>query len=311
MSRNNILDNQESAEKYFEAVWALKDIEKSPWPGQEGKLSLYDFIVFWHHRAMMLSTPPNNPRRNAAHSGPVFLPWHRYMLLRFENLLGEAIDDPDFNLPYWDWSEESTVLENSKIWTDDYLGQFEGSDWEIRFDQNSFGDSPFPLTTSRELRRYVGTWPEVSVGDKAAIQAVVNSESNYDETPYDQTSNRFRNLLEGWRGDNRLHNNIHLFVGGHNGTTQNRVFGDMILSTSPNDPTFFLHHCFIDKVWAAWQEKWSESKYVPNNSESDEYLFHRLDDPMHTFFDETVTPRDMLDVSEEYSYDSLSDITQQ
>jgi tyrosinase len=23
--------------------------------------------------------------------------------------------------------------------------------------------------------------------------------------------------------------------------------------TSPNDPIFFLHHCFIDKVWADWQ----------------------------------------------------------
>jgi len=23
--------------------------------------------------------------------------------------------------------------------------------------------------------------------------------------------------------------------------------------TSPNDPVFFLHHCFIDKVWADWQ----------------------------------------------------------
>ncbi|HEX5847186.1 MAG TPA: tyrosinase family protein, partial [Rhodoplanes sp.] len=24
--------------------------------------------------------------------------------------------------------------------------------------------------------------------------------------------------------------------------------------TSPNDPVFFLHHCFVDKAWADWQE---------------------------------------------------------
>jgi tyrosinase len=28
----------------------------------------------------------------------------------------------------------------------------------------------------------------------------------------------------------------------------------MLLMTSPDDPVFFLHRCFIDKVWADWQE---------------------------------------------------------
>ena len=105
MIRHNILVNEAAAKKFSEAVWALKDPATSPWPGQQG-LSLYDFFVFWHHRAMMLSTPPGNGRRNAAHGGPIFLPWHRYMLMRFETMLGEAIDDADFRLPYWDWSVE-------------------------------------------------------------------------------------------------------------------------------------------------------------------------------------------------------------
>ncbi|MNY35622.1 O-aminophenol oxidase [compost metagenome] len=29
----------------------------------------------------------------------------------------------------------------------------------------------------------------------------------------------------------------------------------MIRMTSPDDPVFFVHHCFIDKVWAQWQAK--------------------------------------------------------
>ena len=138
---------------------------------------------------------------------------------------------------------------------------------------------------------------------------MVSSESEYDKLPHDESSKGFRNILEGWEGDNRLHNNIHLFVGGRTGTGDSMVYGDMVLSTSPNDPAFFLHHCFIDKVWAVWQSKWLTSTYVPTNAESDEYLFHRLDDPMHTFFDEKVTPRQMLDVSSEYSYDTIEDIT--
>ena len=33
-----------------------------------------------------------------------------------------------------------------------------------------------------------------------------------------------------------------------------QVEADLRSMTSPNDPVFFLHHCFVDKVWADWQE---------------------------------------------------------
>jgi len=36
--------------------------------------------------------------------------------------------------------------------------------------------------------------------------------------------------------------------------------------TSPNDPVFFLHHCFVDKIWADWQVQqdndWKENGYA-------------------------------------------------
>ncbi|WP_298770214.1 tyrosinase family protein [uncultured Shewanella sp.] len=308
MIRHNVLQDSHAAEQYFEAIWVLKDLDKSPWPGQEGQFSLYDFFVFWHHRAMMLSTPPEQMRRNAAHSGPVFLPWHRYMLLRLERMLGEAINDADFRLPYWDWSEDADNMSESLIWSGDYLGQFMDERWAIRLDQNAFGSTPFPRPLSRPMRRFLGQWPNVEIGNKATLRALIHSESQYDVPPYNESVFSFRNLLEGWVGDNRLHNNIHLSVGGRDGEQDAPMYGDMVLSTSPNDPTFFLHHCFIDKVWAAWQTQQSDMTYKPTNAESDDYLFHRLDDPMHTFFNERVSPRDVLDVSEYYRYDTLEDL---
>jgi hypothetical protein len=39
-----------------------------------------------------------------------------------------------------------------------------------------------------------------------------------------------------------MHNRIHAYVGGSMGPP-----------TSPNDPVFWLHHCYVDKLWADWQ----------------------------------------------------------
>lgn len=310
MIRHNILDNEEAAEKFFKAVWLIKDPEKSPWPGQEDfKLSVYDYFVFWHHRAMMFSTPPGQTRRNAAHSGPVFLPWHRYFLIRLEKFMAEALEDEDFRLPYWDWAADAENLEDpktSRIWTSDYLGQFLHEDWEIRFDQNSFGNNPYPRINPRPLRRFLGEWPRGKMGTSNELSLMVRNEPVYDEEDYDEKVRKFRNLLEGWRGRNRFHNNVHLWVGGRSEDEDGDwIYGDMILSTSPNDPAFFLHHCFVDRVWAIWQNEHPTSKYVPDENAPDEYRFHRLKDRMYTFFDEEVTPEEMLNYRDYYEYDDL------
>ena len=309
MIRKNILNDAEAATRYYDAVWKLKDPEQSPWPGQEDKgLAIYDFFVFWHHRAMMLLTPPDQARRNAAHSGPVFLPWHRYMLIRLEIFMQDALEDSDFRLPYWDWAHDAESLSDpttSDIWNDDHLGQFMATEWQIRFDQNSFGDNPFPLVEPREMRRFVGQWAGADMGPKTDLEQLMTSHPVYDETPYNESPLQFRNILEGWEGSHRFHNNVHLFVGGQIGTRPDVTFGDMVLSTSPNDPAFFLHHCNVDRAWASWQAKNPTSPYVPDQNAPDTLRFHRLKDRMYTFFDETVTPKDMLDYQSYYQYDTL------
>jgi tyrosinase len=43
------------------------------------------------------------------------------------------------------------------------------------------------------------------------------------------------------------------------------VDGTMVTSSSPADPLFWLHHAFIDKIWADWQEAFSDAPPEPSN----------------------------------------------
>merc|ERR1719499_727313 len=52
----------------------------------------------------------------------------------------------------------------------------------------------------------------------------------------------FRPYVEG-----TPHGLPHVCIGGD-------AYGDMSTYFSPNDPIFFLHHCFVDFLWAIWQD---------------------------------------------------------
>ncbi|KAA3618218.1 MAG: hypothetical protein DWQ05_08480 [Calditrichaeota bacterium] len=52
-----------------------------------------------------------------------------------------------------------------------------------------------------------------------------------------------------------FHNSVHGVVG-----------GDMVSAASPSDPLFWLHHCFIDKLFANWQRMHGNIKH-PNMGE--------------------------------------------
>ena len=67
----------------------------------------------------MLALPPEDPRNwyrhalvhalDCPHGNWWFLPWHRAYLGWFERTCRELSGDPDFALPYWDWTKEPSV----------------------------------------------------------------------------------------------------------------------------------------------------------------------------------------------------------
>jgi tyrosinase len=112
----------------------------------------------------------------------------------------------------------------------------------------------------------------------------------------------FRNKLEGWidahdppRQAPRMHNRVHVFVGGSMGP-----------ASSPNDPIFYLNHCNVDRQWEGWLDGYGRT-YAPGPAEGP--TGHRIDDPLLSIVWPSMTPRGVLDPGSAaldwYRYDAL------
>ena len=234
---------------------------------------------------------------HGAHRGPAFLPWHREFLRRFELDLQDI--DSGVTLPYWDWSVDNSAL--STLWNSDFMGG-DGrlTDGRVMTGPFAFDAGNWPLNVlpggERDpfLKREFGQDPLApSLPTRADVDAALR-DSDYDVSPWNTTSRSgFRNRLEGWIAGPQLHNRVHVWVG-----------GSMLPMTSPNDPVFFLHHCYVDKLWADWQAKYPNKTYVPVAGAP---AGHNLTDRMEPWAGrgEIVTPANVLDHNAlGYAYDT-------
>ena len=151
--RSNISTNAGIRDQYIEGVKLLKKeasgrtTDEFGIPGAARSVSTYDLFVVWHVTAMMIETPPGNPaQRNSAHRGPIFAPWHRVMLMIFEQNLQRVLNDANFGLPYWDWAEDGDLPPQEQsaaaIWGADCMGG-EG---------NPVSTGPFAFQRKRSIR---------------------------------------------------------------------------------------------------------------------------------------------------------------
>ena len=271
----------------------------------EVDLSYWDLFVLWHVAAMEL--PLGGGMRNAAHSGPIFLPWHRHFMILLERWMQIVLDDPDFGLPYWDWAADGDLPTaeqlTTPLWGENGIGETSGlvtsgpcGRMRVRLIQNpltqalTVADRPLFRQAGQEFLPAFQTLP-----NRAAVR-IAMSQPNYDNFPWDADAPGHRAVLEGWEPATPgytvdLHNLVHVWVG-----------GDMGPGTSPNDPIFFLNHCNVDRIWEAWMVQ-NGRTYSPGISQGP--AGHRLNSAMFTLLGIDRTPADVLDPSEWYSYDSL------
>lgn len=219
--------------------------------------------------------------------------------------------DPALSIPFWDWTEDARLPDPKKspIWGDDFMGgNGDPTDsWRVASGPFAYRNGNWPIPVENDgpalLRQFGVILPDLPTADDLKLAM---NEAYYD-TPYYNSSAftlGFRNRLEGWitqRGDSRvktsgsqLHNRVHLWVR-----------GSMAPMTSPNDPVFFLHHAFIDKVWADWQAKQAEENpdAAPHyNPAKDGPAGHNLHDTLHSW---KHTIAEVLNISKlGYAYDT-------
>lgn len=160
------------------------------------------------------------------HNSAYFLPAHRQFLMDFEEKLREI--DPEVIIPYWDWSRDAQSPASSNIWN--YFSRDGDSNC---VSDNVLGSKPLSVPNQHCLVRGLTTnGPQVgSFIDSATLgdlESTINDFGTWSET------------IE--LGGHAL---VHVSVGGNT--------GDMTFFHSPNDPLFWLHHGFIDKLWDDWQ----------------------------------------------------------
>ena len=198
---------------------------------------------------------------NGIHQQSFFLPWHRWYILALENLLRKI--DCNVTVPYWDWSLEPQTWQNSIVWAvqcglggngdpaNNYYvntGLFRQSNWQLT-----------PSAADTDLRRrFNGVLPDCA--SVAMVQRLGIAEFN--------TWHTFVS--------SNLHDAVHCNIG-----------GTMCSQDSANAPEFFLHHGFIDKIWADWQNKGPNFKNLP--------YYPQNTDPMPAAFDHS--PSNVYDLN--------------
>jgi hypothetical protein len=174
------------------------------------------------------------------HGGPTFLPWHREIVNRFEELLREI--NPLLSLHYWNWTQDPRAIPNANLgggvagtlnlFTSDFMGYGGSNSAPIGDPWLSAGyyvpgATPHrdatgnPADPPRIVTRFVAGSPASATQDQAILAA-----GNY---------TTMRNLLEN------VHNAMHGFV----------AMGGQHISF--RDPFVFLLHSNVDRLFALWQ----------------------------------------------------------
>jgi tyrosinase len=280
----------ENKTEFVQAILKLKKV-RSPF---DMRLSYYDQLVSWHLLAQCCPKPEHPDTPWPSHFNPAIWPWHRILLYLFEDGLRVATGK-HLAIPYWDWTDPKSA---DVVFTNDLMGPKQGDPkrnyvvttgpfrkdaWQLNLlsaPSEDPGQSRWLVrafgVNDQEPGLHLPTAQEVA--DALALKV-------YDVAPFDITSDpdrSFRARLDGAYGfigkqcstdgveeltpgrspRTGLHSAVHRYVAGLFKVGDEMWYGTLKTHASPNDPVFWLHHAFLDKIWADWMARHGRT-YLP------------------------------------------------
>jgi hypothetical protein len=158
------------------------------------------------------------------HGTSHFLTMHRALLADFENELLTYTHGFLEGLPYWDESFDSFDPMRSRIFSDEGMGPAVSGPLRGPF-AGFLDDEGNTVTRNPSFQSGSFSWAPSS-------QVIAEALKRF---------NTFGELSEVL--ETSPHGQYHSMIGGSMGN----------VSRSPSDPIFWLHHAYVDLVWAAWQ----------------------------------------------------------
>lgn len=180
------------------------------------------------------------------HSSFYFLPWHRGYLARFEQIIAATIvslnGPAGWKLPYWNYLDASNP--NARKVPEAFLLEFlpDGTTRNPLHDVPRFGQT------------VIGPEPRFGIDD---IDLSAMTERSFTgAVSFGGSNTAFSNPGIGDSGqlEGNPHGSVHVLVGGARPVNPGNGFLSAF-ETAGLDPLFWLHHCNIDRLWAAWMIK--------------------------------------------------------
>ncbi|KAJ3960443.1 hypothetical protein N0V92_002920 [Colletotrichum tropicale] len=162
-------------------------------------------------------------------------------------------------MAYWDWTLDSDDMSKSPVFSTDATTGFGGNGLNGGLTSPS---RPNPLTMCVTDGAFANfTVPYFDTTPRAhCLNRGFNDGLGVDNGKFQGKAYSPARISEITETSGNFSQFATALENGPHGAIHNSVGGDLIPSTSPNDPLFFLHHVQIDRLWWLWQQEAPESR---------------------------------------------------
>jgi tyrosinase len=164
-----------------------------------------------------------------------FLPWHRMFVYFFERIVRKMSGNPQFALPYWDYTVAGVSHGVIPV--------------EFQKPGALFVDNRNPNLNNGQ-----------AIDKGRRVQLNLDS---LKQTAYQPTGGAVQGFCMNL--DSNLHGQVHVYTG----TTTNMG----AVPYAAGDPVFWMHHCNIDRIWASWNKNGGKNPINDSDFMMQKFIF--------------------------------------